>query len=289
MGRMVANAFIIFCYACLILGYAYAEFKSLNRSKHGSILAVTIVVCDVYLWMIYKSKMIKSPATLSLFAAITRYLAFMTGKDMWIYGYFAIYILLSSFLATKISQRHLPFHVQHKREDLIDLKNPKNTNIGKVIFYPEAILILITACMLISMTILSITKPNGVPLRDLPFLNNHTLHYYSVAFYSCAIVFTYWCTYSLYRSARRRIMKLQESEFWIKQFHFRFYQVAFVNIYVVCLCWSGFWWWVYESAVIRDCLIFLPAIFLTFLHSAVGYIQNDFRIFQEVFMLNRAI
>jgi hypothetical protein len=51
--------------------------------------------------------------------------------------------------------------------------------------------------MLLLMLVLAITTPDGVPLKDLLFLNNRYLSFYTCAFYAIAIVFTFWCWYSL--------------------------------------------------------------------------------------------
>jgi hypothetical protein len=77
---MVTNIIILFVYAVFIIAYAYTDYSVHNKSKQGIILMVTVVICDVYLWMIYKSKLVSKPSVLSAFGALTRYLTFLAGK-----------------------------------------------------------------------------------------------------------------------------------------------------------------------------------------------------------------
>jgi hypothetical protein len=87
----------------------------------------------------------------------------------------------------------------------------------------------------------------------------------------------------------RRLLKFQVSEFFIGKFRFRFYDLIFTLAYITCFCWCFFWGWVFESDLIRDILMILPAIFLCYIHGTVAYAKNDFKVFQNVSQLNKTI
>jgi hypothetical protein len=192
----------------------------------------TIVICDIYLYLIYRSKLVKRPATLSTFAAIARYLTFLSGKEMWVYGFFAIYILLGCFLTFHIARYYLPYRANYKLDDIINLKDPKKTNFCKATSRPEGILFLITVSMLVLMIVLAVTEPVGVPLIDLTFLNERKLSFYSVAFGSVAIVLTFWSWHSLERGVKRNILRCQMREFFVWKIKFTFYDIIFTVCFI---------------------------------------------------------
>jgi hypothetical protein len=116
--RHFANFVIGLFYVGTIFAYAYAEYYSDNRSKQGIILGFTVVICDIYVWLIHKSGLFESSFALSIFSAVSRFLLYTAGKIMWVYGFMTIYILLGVFLTYKISVYHLSYKAKYTKNNI---------------------------------------------------------------------------------------------------------------------------------------------------------------------------
>lgn len=70
---------------------------------------IAVILTDIFLYLIYNSKIINTSAPLGIVLLLNRLLLFVFGGDWWIYGYMLLYIFYGVILSTIIAEKRFPF------------------------------------------------------------------------------------------------------------------------------------------------------------------------------------
>jgi len=88
--------------------YSYVVY-TWNKSKLGLITSVSVVLMDIYNFLLFKSGMIEKPIGIVFMFIVNRILFVSFGEGYWIYGYMCLYICYSVTFGWLIAKKHFPF------------------------------------------------------------------------------------------------------------------------------------------------------------------------------------
>lgn len=90
--KCMVNFVILILYFALSLAYAWIDYNFNERSKLGLVSAMTILLIDLFIVLMFRSKIIVRVTFLSVLLFAARFFVCFGGANYWIYGYMIIYI-----------------------------------------------------------------------------------------------------------------------------------------------------------------------------------------------------
>lgn len=273
---------------CILVGYAITV-KEILDTQIGSVFAITIAAFDIVIfWMVNVSIEEDQSVLLSL-SFLNRYLIFMGGESLWIYGYIAFYLCISLYLSTLAVQKMLPYTIVMSKEDMINLKEPKDVFSEKFLRHPIAILIFCTLLIFGILGCLKLVTIKNVSLRHIPFLWGKTLSAFEAFGVAILLVLSYFFLYSLFRSVRQRLLGFPTKTFMVGKFNVNYNKMLFLINWLIHLMLAFFFSWLSDSAIVRECIWIGSGYLLMTAHATACYIKNDFRILEDVKAANKRI
>lgn len=126
---------------------------------------VAIIVSDIILYLLFLSRNENSPAFLLISCIFNRFFLFIFGGDYWIYGYMILYFYYGFFFSVIIARKRFPFENAYAKINLDTIaKKSFYTDISKI---PEFLFGFVHLVLVVLFAVMTITKPNNVPLLDL--------------------------------------------------------------------------------------------------------------------------
>jgi hypothetical protein len=80
-----------------------------GKSKLGIITSISVVLMDVFSFLIYHSDMVDSPIIVVILLVINRVMMVSLGANYFIYGYMLLYIMYSLAFVYQIARNRFPF------------------------------------------------------------------------------------------------------------------------------------------------------------------------------------
>lgn len=74
----------------------------------GIITSVSVLLMDAFAFLLYRTKMVSSPAAIALLCVVNRALLIIFGDGYWVYGYMILYILYATAFAFLIAKKYYP-------------------------------------------------------------------------------------------------------------------------------------------------------------------------------------
>lgn len=273
---------------CILVGYA-TTVKDILDTQIGSLFAVTIFAFDIVIFWMSFAEIVQEQSVLLSLSFLSRYLIFMTGESLWIYGYIAVYLCISLYLSTAAVQKMMPYTYVMSKEDMISLKEPKDVLSTKFLKQPIAILVFCTLLIFGILSSLKLVKIKNVSLRYIPFFWGKTLSAFEAFGVAILFVLSYFFLYSLFRSVRQRILGFPTKSFMVGKFNINYNKMLFVINWLIHLMLAFFFSWLSGSSIVRECIWIGSGYLLLTAHATACYIKNDFRILQDVKAVNKRI
>lgn len=153
---------------CLAI-YSYLVYYFDNNSKLGIIVSLAVFVNDMYFYLMFNARIITKISFLTFMIFCSRLFIFIGGKDLWVYGYLAMYIWTECMIALNIVERRLPLNTEVKVDSSSDspfsLKKVKFVDLARI---PEFLFLLITISVVVTVIVVSLYDYDGVAMADMP-------------------------------------------------------------------------------------------------------------------------
>jgi len=274
-----------------------------GENKLGLITSVSVVIMDVYNYILFKSGMVEKPLGIIFLFIVNRILFVAFGEGYWIYGYMVLYILYATVFGWLIAKKHFPF------EGDVVLENAKaakmKTKKGKALekykkiiekgIDPKWLLLVLTVIFIVLIAVLTFATIDGVNLNSWNLFGMGEIGFKTMAglsmFFSLS-VFLFFCLYRLFvRKAQKmeayNVKKAQAitiSKRYLTPWFF-----VFLACVVDCVLWACFFWWVSGLMSVLFIGIFGSISALFFTQAYLYFIVNDFDYTQNVEKLNKRI
>jgi len=273
-------------YFVMLVVYAWTVHYFDEGSKMGIVTALTVLIQDFYLFLLFNSRLIGRPSFLAMIVFASRILVYGGGATYWIYGYMINFMWLSFYLSWRVAQIRFPFSAQLKYQVLPSFKQKIFVDIAR---FPEFILILITVGLICTIAVVEAFQPEGVIFTDIdiPSLKLH-VPYYATAGLCILFTATFFALACTYRAYLRRYHKLSaRTYYYMFKRQFDIYHICFLCVYFLCLVWTlGFYWLTHETLFIIIGAL-LPAFLLSFFNGMLYYAKNDYVMLQDIKKLNK--
>lgn len=149
----------------ILIVYSYVIYWEMDGSRLGFVTMIAILITDVFVYLIFNSKITESPTTLCFSGMLNRLLLFVFGGNYWIYGYMLLYLIYGCILSYVITKKRFPFEDAYHNVNLDHIhRRVHSKDVSKM---PEFLLIFITTAYVILFVVLYVTEPRGVPLLRL--------------------------------------------------------------------------------------------------------------------------
>jgi hypothetical protein len=89
----------------LILLVVYAVVLALNDkgNKLGVIVAVSVVIMDLFLGLLFATGLVENPVSMIVLMLVNRFLMVGLGQNYWLYGYMILYVCYACVFVYKIA------------------------------------------------------------------------------------------------------------------------------------------------------------------------------------------
>lgn len=81
----------------------------MDYSKLGFVTMIAVLLTDVFIYLIWNSKIIETPSILCISILLNRLLLYVFGGNYWIYGYMLLYLIYGTILSFIITKKRFPF------------------------------------------------------------------------------------------------------------------------------------------------------------------------------------
>ena len=81
----------------------------MEYSRLGFVTMIAVLITDVFLYLIWNSKILESPTVLCFSGLLNRLLLFVFGGNSWIYGYMLLYLCYGTVFSFVIAKKRFPF------------------------------------------------------------------------------------------------------------------------------------------------------------------------------------
>lgn len=208
----------------------------MDGSRLGFVGMIAILITDVFVYLIFNSKITDSPTTLCVSGMLNRLLLFVFGGNYWIYGYMLLYLIYGCILSWVITKKRFPFEDAYHNVNLNSIhRRIHSKDISKM---PEFLLAFITTAYVILFVVLYVTEPRGVPLLRLTIKSWDYPYYVNAVF--CLLIIS--CLFALLGTFRLFIRKQKRIEpqihFFIKNRKYDMYWI-FITVSFILLAAIG--------------------------------------------------
>ena len=93
----------------VLVAYAAVVAWQDGGNKLGVITACSVVLMDLFNFLLYNSSMVDTPTGLTYLLILNRALMVALGAGRWIYGYMILYLLYGLVFAYQIARNRFPF------------------------------------------------------------------------------------------------------------------------------------------------------------------------------------
>ena len=80
-----------------------------DRSKLGIITSISVVLMDLFSFLIYQSNMVDAPIIVVTLLIVNRVMMVSLGQNYFIYGYMMLYIMYSTAFVFQIARNRFPY------------------------------------------------------------------------------------------------------------------------------------------------------------------------------------
>lgn len=81
----------------------------MDASRLGFVTMIAVLLTDVFVYLIWNSKIVTTPTVLCFSAMLNRLLLYVFGGNFWIYGYMVLYLIYGAILSFVITKKRFPF------------------------------------------------------------------------------------------------------------------------------------------------------------------------------------
>lgn len=209
----------IFVLSVLFLVIYAAAIWIKNETSMGIVIAVSVLLMDVFAFLLYRTKMISSPAGIALLCVVNRALLIMFRDGHWVYGYMILYILYATSFGYLIAKKHYPFEgeVIFKRNqvsfDQLKDKNAMKKIDDKISIFksPEVLLFVVTILYFVFILIVKFVIESKVKIEKWKMFGIKEFSKEAMAGLSVFFVFTFFVFFCLWRTMVRRVKSVNRS------------------------------------------------------------------------------
>lgn len=233
-----------------------------------------MVICDIWLGLLYHSKILKRLSFMTGLAIITRILIFGGGKEGWLYGYMLYYILFCSIVSWTIARKHFPYATAISEDKMKDASSEKKVFVD-VTTHSEFIFIFTTVAYVISVAMIQVFKPKGVTPPLLTVFGMQFTYVFACLISLC-LVATIFFVINIRRTFYRKKHNLKRKvSYFLGTKRFAIFEIFCLCLYICVVAWSFVFYWISKSwmFVIAGCVC--PAIMYFFMQGWLNFIKND--------------
>ena len=107
--KMMIKAIVLGLSTLPLIGLSLVLYFFDDKSKLGIITSVSVVLMDVFSFLIYQSDMVDSPIIVVVLLITNRILIVSFGQNYFIYGYMLLYIMYSIAFVYQIARNRFPY------------------------------------------------------------------------------------------------------------------------------------------------------------------------------------
>lgn len=158
--------FFLWCFSTgILVVYSFVIYWYMDSSRLGFVTMIAVLLTDVFIYLIWNSKITKTPTVLCFSAMFNRLLLYVFGGNYWIYGYIVLYLIYGAILSFVITKKRFPFEDAYSDTNLDSIhRKVTSSDISRS---PEFLLMFITGIYAILFVVLYVIEPRGVPLMRL--------------------------------------------------------------------------------------------------------------------------
>lgn len=274
----------LICYGWIVWAFDEAD-KDGDKSKLGIATAGAIALCDIFLGLLYHSKILNRLSFMTLLAIIARVLIFGGGEGKWLYGYMLYYVLFASIVSWTIARIHFPYATALSEDKMLDASSHKKKQVD-VTRYPEFILVFCTVSYVVTIAMVQAFQPKGVSPAPLVVFSR-TLTYVNVCIVSIFTVTTIFFIINIRRVFYRKKHHLKRKvNYFIAHTRFGIFEIYSLCLYICILGWSFIFYWISNSTLFVICGVVVPLIVYYFIQGYLAFIHNDCMYFQDIKVIN---
>lgn len=296
---------LIFSLGILAL-YAWFVYLYEHKSKLGLIVSVSIILMDVFNYILYSSKMVETPAGIVFLLVVNRSLMVGMGEEYWIYGYMILYILYGSAFVVLIVSRRFPLEIDVARRtnrfgNLV--KEQQSAKRAAEIMSkgatPEQLLALLSLfyiALVAAVAYIDFEGKNLKPIIVLQGVNQEKeVSYLVAAGVSVASVLSLFFILSLMRIYIRKASRTENygtneaiSAFKNNRWCGLMTIYIFFNFTMFAL-WSAFAYWITREKQVVLWGVLPPLFVMFYMRAYVYLVLNDYSYLQNIEKINKKI
>ena len=148
-----------------------------DGNKMGIVISVSVVMMDVFTYVLTFSKLVNSPPQILFLLILNRSLMIAFGKSFWILGFYLLYLIYALTFVNIIARNNFPFadDIVLRSAQLDGLKNMKGAlkdkeGLRKKSANPLVLLIIVSVffiLLMIAVTVMEAVEMTGIGLRQL--------------------------------------------------------------------------------------------------------------------------
>lgn len=287
MITKIVNISLLVLYFGILAVYSYIDYDYNHGSKLGLVSSIAVVINDLYVYLMYNSRIISRISVLALIMFCSRIFILIGGADYWVYGYLFIYVWLECIIALGIVKKRLPLN-----SELLTLSEnamaEKRTKFLDLAHVPEFIFMVITIGLVCSIVVATAVEPKGVFLKDLPISSG--IEYQAAVGLAILVVVSFLFAMSWIRAFKRKVSRtVGETYVFLCAKRIDTYYIVSLICYICTIFWTlGFYAFIKDKIILVTGFI-LPAIMFFFFNIVIVYIINNFYFVEDVNGINRNI
>ena len=196
-----------------------------DSSKLGIITSISVVLMDLFSFLIYQSNMVDAPIIVVILLIVNRVMMVSLGQNYFIYGYMMLYIMYSTAFVFQIARNKFPYEgdVVSKAAGIKNfLKEAKNSGAEikvmtqdekdqywrQMLSNPELLQLILTILYMAILSVLSVVDIKGVYLMPAVIMTGtdaeRELEYWQVGLYTMGLMFSLYFVIGCYRLMQRK-------------------------------------------------------------------------------------
>ena len=287
MISRIVNIGLLVLYLGILAVYSYIDYDFNNGSKLGLVSSIAVIINDIYVYLMYNSRIISRISLLALIMFCSRFFILIGGADYWLYGYLIIYVWLECVIALGIVKKRFPLNSEllTMSENAMAAKKTKFLDLAHV---PEFIFMVITVGLVCSIVVATAVEPKGVFLKDLPISSG--IEYQSAVGLAILVVLSFLFAMSWIRAFKRKVSRtVGDTYVFLCAKRVDTYLIVCLICYICTIFWTlGFYAFIKDKIILITGFI-LPAIMFFFFNIVIVYIINNFYFVEDVNGINRNI
>lgn len=278
--RRSVNIFLWCCATAILIIYSYVIKNEMNDSKLGFVIMIVILITDIFTYLFYNSKILKTSTPLTLIFFLNRILMYTFGGEYWLYGWMLLYLIYGVILSISIAEKRFPFENAFAELNLDQISRvTSSVDVSRV---PEFLAAVITTTYAGIFTILYVVEPVGVPLLQLN-IDSWEYPYYINAVFCLLLIsgfFTYIAVYRLFVRKTKRIEP--KIHYYIKNKRFDIYWIFLALNMFLAITIGLIAYWITDYWSVFFIIALVNLYLLCYLNAYLHYVLNDYDILEDI-------